>query len=498
MENLKLQILTEEEIKKIHACSLDILSTVGVSVGDSEARSIFKKAGCSVDESSKVVRIPPSIVDECLHSVPKSFILHGRDSKFDVKMVGDGSVTNYINLGIGTRTAIYNGDGSYDIRDATLRDEANFAMVLESCENINWFTQPASAMDLINTKCARSLHEVDAMMSNCAKPFLPDPDVNYIDTYFEMIKTVYSGDEEEARKRPFFIIGGTTSSPLQLDAHMCQLYIRACRNSLPVMTMTMEMAGTTSPIHLAGTLVLHNCEALTNVVLAQLCRKGTPVIYGTATTAFDFVDSTAPFGCPEAALLSSALAQIAQFYGLPNITTGGGSDSIHVDAQAGHESTLTAMLTQLAGSNNVFGSGLIELGMTFSLEELVLRDEMISMEKRVKHGIRVDDETLSVDAIKAIGIAGDFITRPETIANFDSMSKTLTFNRKMYDDWINSDPRDALDRAHAKVTDILFNYQPTPVDSDVRKQLDQIIINADKAEGATESTQNLLDRVHHL
>jgi len=480
----------------IHDASLDVLSSMGIMVSDPEARGIFKKGGCSVDDASMIVKIPPSLIEECLNSAPKSFILHGRDKKYDVKMIGDGSVSNVINLGIGTSTAEYLGNGKFQTRDSTIKDTANFAKVFEACDNMNWMTQPASAMDLLNVECARTLHEVDAMISNCAKPFMPDPNYQYIDDYFEMIKLVYGGNEEEAHKRPFFIIGGTTSSPLQLDVPNCQHIIRGCRNGLPVMTMTMEMCGTTSPIHLAGTIALHNCEALTNIVLSQLCNKGNPIVYGTATTGFDFANGTAPFGSPEAALLSSGIAQMAQFYNLPSITTGGGSDSIHVDVQAGHESTLTGLMTLLSGSNNVFGSGLIGLGMTFSLEEIVLRNEMISMEKFVKRGIRVDEETLSLKTIKEIGIGGDFIAHPDTINAFSQASCAECFNRSMYDEWKNADAKDALERAHDKVLDILANYMPTPIDADARKALDAMISEADKAAGAKESTSYILDSVH--
>lgn len=478
MQKLKLQILSPSEIEMIHERTLDVLENVGIMVADDRARKVYSDAGCTVDNND-VVHIPRALVMECISSAPKDFILHGRDKKYDVRMVGDGSVTNYINLGIGTRTTKYLGNGQYNISASTIQDIANFAKVFDACENMNWLTLPGSAMDLIDKPgVVRTLHEVDAIISNTAKPHLIDPNYEYVDDYFRIVKACYGGDEEEARKRPFFIIGSTTSSPLQLDVPACQLILRATDNGFPVMTMTMEMAGTTAPIHLAGTIVTHNCEALACVVLAQLGRKGTPIIYGTATTGFDFMNSTAPFGSPEAALLSSALAQMAQSYNLPSITTGGGSDSIHVDVQAGHESTLTALLTALSGSSNVFGSGLLELGMSFSLEQLVLRNEMISMEKRVILGIEVTEKSISYDAIAEVACGGDFIGHPDTISNFNTGSQAELFNRSMYDEW-QADGRDALERAHAKVQEILHNHYPVPIDNDARRAIDTIIKEAE-------------------
>lgn len=479
MKNLKLQVLSVDEISSIHETTLEVLENVGIAVSDEEARSIFADAGCMVDNSTNVVRIPRSIVEWALNKVPRSFTLNGRDSRFDVRMTGDGSVTNYINLGIGTRTTVYMGEGRYEIRNSTLKDTENFATVLDACENMAWTTQPASAMDLVNANCIRTLHEVNAIMSHTAKPFLPDPNYEYVDTYFDMMKACYGGDDEEARKKPFLIIGGTTTSPLQIDVPACQLIIRGARKGFPVMTMTMEMGGTTAPANMAGVIVLHNCEALSCIVLAQLCMPGTNIIYGTATTMFDFMSNTAPFGSPEAALLSSAISQVAQYYRIPSICTGGGCDSVHVDVQAGHESTLTAMLVALAGANNVFGSGLLELGMSFSLEELVLRNEMIAMERRVLKGIEVDAESLSYEAIQEVGVGGNFITRPETMSGLCEIRGSDLFNKSMYDEW-QADGRDALERAHAKVQDILANHTCTPIENHAREEINRIISKAEE------------------
>lgn len=480
MQNLRIEILSRDEIRRIHEASLEVLDSVGIAIADEEARRILANAGCSVCEESKIVKIPSGLIEDALSKCPKSFVLHGRDRKYDVKMVSDGSVTNYINLGIGTRVTEYLGRGQYRIRDSTLADTADFAKVFDACGNLNWMTQPSSALDLMAKKCVRTLHEVNALMSNTAKPILPDPNYQYVDSYFEMMKAVYSGDEEEARKNSFFIIGGTSSSPLQLDVPDCQLMIRGAKLGMPIMTMTMEMAGTTAPVHEAGTLVLHNCEALTNILLAQLCMPGTRCLYGTATTNFDFANNTAPFGSPQAALLSSAIAQIAQYYGLPSITTGGGSDSIHVDVQSGHESTMTALLTALSGSNNVFGSGLLELGMSFSLEQLVLRNEMIDQEQRILRGIRVDDETLSLSEIMQAGVGGDFITMPATVSAMSDVQTDRLFNKSMYDEWADRDSKDALERAHDRVQDILVNHRTTPIEPDARKAIDALIRKADE------------------
>ena len=50
-----------------------------------------------------------------------------------------------------------------------------------------------------------------------------------------------------------------------------------------------------------------------------------------------------------------------------------------VDAQSGHEKTITGILPALAGANVIYGSGMLEMGITFDLAQLVLDNEIAGM-----------------------------------------------------------------------------------------------------------------------
>ena len=62
----------------------------------------------------------------------------------------------------------------------------------------------------------------------------------------------------------------------------------------------MAMAGGSSPVTLAGTLVTHNAEVLAGITLAQLTKRGAPVLYGSSTTAMDLRLASASVGRPSA------------------------------------------------------------------------------------------------------------------------------------------------------------------------------------------------------
>ena len=73
------QVLTPEQIARVHQASLRILERTGVSVPHADMLGRFADAGASVDHAQQRVRIPPELVARCLASAGKQFTLYGRD-----------------------------------------------------------------------------------------------------------------------------------------------------------------------------------------------------------------------------------------------------------------------------------------------------------------------------------------------------------------------------------------------------------------------------------
>ncbi len=137
------------------------------------------------------------------------------------------------------------------------------------------------------------------------------------------------------------------------------------------------------------------------------------------------------------------------------------------------------MLPALTGASNIYGCGMLELGMSFSLEQLVCDNDIIKMNKYAVKGVGVDDSTMAYQSIKDVGIGNDFLGYMETLMNFTLPSAPAVFDRNMYETWEASGMNESIDLAHEKVVDILANHEPTPLDSDVRKEMDRIISEAD-------------------
>ena len=475
-----MEFLSKADVVDIDESTKAVLENVGLLVNHAEARELFKKAGCEVDEKTKVVKIPRSLVDWAVSVAPTHINLCSRDGKKDVQMRGDGSTTLFSPIGFGTKVTEYLGPSQFKTRDSTTQDITNLAKIVDACDHIDYHVQGISAMDLMLAKDKnRHVREFDATMVGTSKTFLWDTHAEDLADCVKIQTAVYGGDEEESRKKPFFMNVSCTTSPLQLDYAVCDLCLSSAEFNVPMMVMTMGMCGTSAPIHIAGTLVENNAEVLGGIVLSQLARKGAPNLYGSCTTNFDFHSNSAPFGSPEATLISSCVAQLVNFYGVPSIVAGCVSDSKYPDVQSGHETTMNTIMPTLSGAGNLTGAGMIELGMSHSFEQLIIDNDLFGVVRRLEDGVVVNAETMMIDEIIATGPTGDYVSHPSTLEYFGSVSNPEIVDHCMYDEWMSMGALDAMANANDRVVDIMNNHQVAPVDPDIRRDIDAIIKAAD-------------------
>jgi trimethylamine--corrinoid protein Co-methyltransferase len=133
----------------------------------------------------------------------------------------------------------------------------------------------------------------------------------------------------------------------------------------------------------------------------------------------------------------------------------------------------------MAGANSIYGSGMLELGQTFSLEQLVIDNDIINMERRALEGIPVTDETLAVDVIKEVGVGNDFIGHPTTMENMEMPSNPLVFNRDMLGDWKSQGSKSCVEVAHEVVMDVMKNHIVPKIDPEIDAKIRAIVKEAD-------------------
>ena len=151
-----------------------------------------------------------------------------------------------------------------------------------------------------------------------------------------------------------------------------------------------------------------------------------------------------------------------------------------VDAQSGHEKTITGLLPALAGANVIYGLGMLEMGITFDLAQLVMDHEIAQMILHSLRGVPVTDETLSVNVIKEMGIGKDYLSHQSTLEYMRSQSQAHLIDRRMREDWEDAGSKDMYGRDHEKVINILETYEPPPLSENIRNNIRSIIVEAEK------------------
>ena len=84
------ELLTQQQVERIHDAALEILEEVGLKVRYEPAREIFAQHGCSVEDER--VKFPRAVVEKYCKMYPSTFTFHARDPKFDKTIPQDSPV----------------------------------------------------------------------------------------------------------------------------------------------------------------------------------------------------------------------------------------------------------------------------------------------------------------------------------------------------------------------------------------------------------------------
>jgi trimethylamine--corrinoid protein Co-methyltransferase len=460
--------LTEEDIAKIHETSMRVFAEIGVQVNFSEARELFRHAGAEVEESSRVVRVPPELVQVLISKAPSMVTLCGRaeNGELDCEIGGDK-----VYMGTGGTALNVQDPGSRDNRRSQLKDVMNMARLVEALDNIHFYMLNVYPNDLPDEDI--DVNRFGAALNRTRKHVMGGVyTVEGIRNVLKMAEII-AGSPEALRKRPFVSMVTCNISPFKLDKSYSQLAMEVARNRIPVVVPAEPLCGATAPITLAGNLVVQNVDTLAGVMLTQLVNPGTPVLYGCISSITDLRDMKYLSGAVEMGLMNAASAQMARFYQLPLYSTAGMSDSKINDPQSAYESAITGLMVALAGGNCIHdAAGFLEFCMTASFDKLVIDNEIIGMVMRAVEGIKVDDTTLAFDALKKAGPGGHFVSSRHTrrYMRSEQFHPKLS-DRDNRDRWESRGSKDTNARATEKVHQILNGSAQSVLPQEIRERL---------------------------
>jgi trimethylamine--corrinoid protein Co-methyltransferase len=465
--SLSFRVFTEQQCEEIHSATLEVLEKVGVEMHHPKALEVLKKAGCYVD--GERVKIPAALVERCIRNAPSRVVLCNREG--ESKMFLEGS-RFYFGPG---PTANYTIDPfTGERRHPGISDTCRASRVMDSLQNIDFQMDFGTARDVDDKKS--DVYMFEAMLRNSTKPIVHwgFNSENY-QTMVDMAAAV-AGGLQELQNYPFLCFYSEPITPLQHDYHGLDKAMFMADNNLPCIYTPAPLAGTTAPATLAGTIVIGNAESLSGLVVSQLVREGAPFIMGGVITVMDMATTQITYSSPEFSLMAAGLTNMAQYYKIPMFSTAGCSDSKCVDQQNGIDITTNILMAALSGGNLIHDVGYIESGISTSLLQLVIADDVIGQVKRIVRGIEVNENTLALDVIKKVGPGGHFLAEQHTLENFrkETFFPNL-FNRERFDSWTEKGQPELADIARNKLEVILKEYQQKELDKNADNKIKEIM-----------------------
>ncbi|MFH0910125.1 MAG: trimethylamine methyltransferase family protein [Planctomycetota bacterium] len=466
---MRVELLTEEQIRRVHNASIAVLERTGVVVPHPGMLARLEGAGARVDRAAQRVRLPEALVMQSLSRAEKKFTLYGRDP---AKTARFGQGTRNYNSIAGEASWVEEPGGAR--RFATLPDAAAAARVADALKNIGIVGAMSDPHEIpIAYRCVEVLA---TLFRNTAKPvhvwFHDRPSAKYI---VEMLIAL-RGSEKQAAEMPPCYSFLEPISPLHFPFHGIDLLFETARLNLPVSIGPMAQMGLSAPMSIAGTLVQENAEILAGNCIVQLVRPGTPICYGGICHAFDMRTTQMIFSGPEQALFGVAMTEIGKRYGLPVYINVGLTDAKRPDAQAGLEAGITLALGAAAGAD-IFGHmGISGVDQAASLDMLVFQDEVIDYVESALRDPDFSDEALGVELIDRVGPGGTFIDTEHTVERFrGELWFPRLLDRDYYQRWLDEGAKTTEERCLARKHEILAGHQVVPLLPELSKSLDEAL-----------------------
>lgn len=460
------ELLTPDQVERVHEASLEILESVGILVRNGEARALLARHGCEVDTETNIVRLPRGVVGQFLDACPSSFTYYGRDPRHDRTIPADGPL-------------MVNGSSAPDILDletglvrrSRSEDIARIAYLVNELPGYDVLALPVTADDAPPGQF--SLSRFYPALKNCQKPVRGSaPSLEEGQAILHMCFRM-AGGEAAFWERPFVAFQYCALvSPLTMDVESTEKLLRYTEWQVPSFGVVVPNAGLTAPLTLLGTLAQCNAEFLAETVLVQMVRPGTPRVYDVLPTVADMRTVAYTPGAIETGILMMGCAQMARYYHVPSAGFVGLTNAKLNDAQSGFETGMSTVAALLGGADLMAMGGLLDAMMTFDYAKLVIDGEIAMMLKRIVRGLEFSEENLALDALAEAGPGGSFVETRHTLQR----ARTAAFlpiiaDRAPRHQWQAAGGLDSQARALQRVRDILRRGNPAVFSPEIDAQI---------------------------
>jgi trimethylamine--corrinoid protein Co-methyltransferase len=444
----RFELLDPALIDRVVAEALALLVRPGIKVEEPEAVALLVANGATVDGDR--ARIPEGMVRRALDSVPHAFALYDRAGS-PVVRYGSGAV----HFDPGSSGVAILDPETLETRKSMAADLARIIRVADALPAYDAVSTAIVAHD-VPTEIG-DLYRVFIVLMHSGKPmvtgaFTPGGSAVMID-----LLALDAGGRAALAERPRAVFDVCPSPPLTWSEFACRNVMDLARAHVPAELISMPLAGVAAPVTLIGSIVQHAAESLAGVVLHQLAEAGSPIVWGGAPAIVDMRSGSTPMGAIETAMIDAGYAAVGKSLGLPVHAYMGATDSKLIDAQAGLESGMTALVGGLAGIDMISGPGMLDFLLAQSAEKLVIDADMIGMVQRLLRGVGTPTETLATGFFEQAGPEGRFLELQDTRRLFrtEQFLPSRVIDRNSRRAWLDGGGKDAFGRARERVEEIM-------------------------------------------
>jgi trimethylamine--corrinoid protein Co-methyltransferase len=458
---------TPEQLDRLKDATYEILATVGVKFPSSTALDVLAAHDCEVDAATQIVKFPRELVEKAMALAPRHFTLGARDPSCELPL--DGRHTYCTTDGCGVEVIDFE---TRERRPSTKADLAAITRLVDYLPGLSFWWPTVSAADHGQTA---QLHELEAGFTNTVKHLQGMVMGARQARYAVEMATVIAGSAAELRRRPPLsdLIG--TISPLLQDTDGIEAALVFAEAGVPVCFVTMPTLGTTAPATEAGAYAQGSAELVSATVLLQLAHPGAPVLHSIMATTAD-PRSGAVVSFPLDGRGRALASELAHAWGVPSEAASCGTDSALPGTwQAGMEEASDLPLAALEGGDLMPSIGLVNVYTLFYPEHLILGHDILQRARYAVLDTEIDDETLALETVKAVGPGGHFLGQAHTRKHMrDALVRGVTHEPDSAGHY-----RDPIEVAREKADWIYRNYEPEPLEPAKAAELARIVAAAD-------------------
>ncbi|CAN5839875.1 trimethylamine methyltransferase family protein [soil metagenome] len=450
---------------------------MGVKVGGRTMRERLLDAGFRAGGSGGRLLLPPDRVRAAIEATPSSFTLFDRDGAAHAEL---GSGRTHFVPGSSGLSVLDHRTGEH--RAARSADFIDYVRLGDGLAHIAYLATAFSTDDI--EPLVSDAWRLYLALANSTKPVVTGAFSEHGVPRMVELLGLYRRDRADLAAHPMSIFTVTPAGSFGYNEDSCQNLIDCVEAGIPVELVQVTLMGLIAPVTTLGAAAFHTADVLAGVTLAQTIRPGAPLLFGAAPAAFHMQATTSPMTAVEAMRVAAISTQMAQRLGIPSQAYLAFSEGKVLDAQAGAETAMGALLAVTAGVDSVSGLGMLDFLLTFSLPKLVLDDELAGQALHFAREIRPTGDLPTTELVNELLAEGHLVTADHTLSHWPSelYLPGPVIDRDAREKWASKGGLDVPARATAEVERLLAAWAPPATDRGVDAEA-RAIISAALPEG---------------